>query len=223
MSDKRTTANGDNASAGQPADRTDKCLDEFQIAEYQNIANAHFSMVTSISHFFQYYLIIAALPVSAAAVLFRLAPASASGDLMPDSYRPAITGVFTVIALVGFLVMIYVVNLRLDALLYARTVNGVRGYFWDKFDVSPEVERVLRALPRKIDTPGYWETRYFLPVVMAFGLVDSGYLLLGWFLFPNIRGSMWLVLVGACAALFLALHVLVYHSLCRFREKKYLR
>jgi len=39
--------------------------------------------------------------------------------------------IFICIAVVGFLVMIYIANLRMDAILYARTVNGIRKYFFD--------------------------------------------------------------------------------------------
>lgn len=41
-------------------------FEDFLLAEYQRIAEAHFSTVSAISQFFQYFIVIAGAPISAA-------------------------------------------------------------------------------------------------------------------------------------------------------------
>ena len=104
-----------------------------------------------------------------------------------DSLRASDVGqcagvVVGLIAVVGLLIMAYLVNLRLDALQYARVVNGVRGYFYGRSGLSVQRELGIRALPRSIHRPRLWEFRYFLAVVSAFGILDSIYLWIAFFL-----------------------------------------
>jgi len=124
-------------------------LDSFQkylLAEYQNIAEAHFRTIAAISSFFQYYITIMALPIALMSVL-------ASLSIKEEFLRvvsflvPLLSIVSLVIAIIGFFVLAYIINLRMDAILYARTVNAIRRYFYNSVDIDITTKLKTRVLP----------------------------------------------------------------------------
>ena len=105
---------------------------EFLLAEYDNIAEAHHNTVKAISEFFRHYILIMSLPVTAP-VLFLKPSENAAIDIEHVFLdRPEVVPLFTgFVTLIGLTVLGYVSNLRCDALLYARAVNVIRRYFSD--------------------------------------------------------------------------------------------
>jgi uncharacterized HAD superfamily protein len=196
---------------------------KFLLKEYDNIAAAHFNTVDTIATFFKHYLLIVSLPLPLFAVVFMLANNGAMSGV-PALMKLAVAGMASVIALVGLCVMGYIVNLRFDAILYARTVNGIRGYFSHRSGLQVEDERHFRVLPRSIHIPSYFELRYFLFVVLTFALLDCAYMLAGclWYADPvhhGWSGCLWVVLV---VFVFGILHVCLYLYLACHRETGYL-
>jgi hypothetical protein len=109
------------AVAGACTERPES-FEKFLLAEYDHVSQAHFTTVGSISHFFQYYVLIASLPISVAMALAKIE--GLPGFLSANSLAIAIF--MSAVAGVGFTVMGYITNLRADAVLYARTINGLR-------------------------------------------------------------------------------------------------
>src|SRR4051812_24925950 len=111
----------------------DKQFNKFQIEEYKNISNSHFESVKQVSLFFRYYLLVLAAPV----FIFTLIADKDRGlkpyleNELPDVVYNIVCIYFVIIGIVGFLLLLYVINLRHDAVLYARTVNRVRRYFYE--------------------------------------------------------------------------------------------
>ncbi len=118
---------------------------KYFLAEYQYIAEAHFKTIEAISSFFRYYLIIMSLPFTLYAVIMGLSP-----EIGAIIYvLTALTGsISLIIALVGLFVTLYIVNLRFDAILYARTVNGIRKHFYDQADIDLNLKTRMRTLPQ---------------------------------------------------------------------------
>ena len=56
---------------------------------------------------------------------------------------------------------VYVINLRCDAVLYARTINGIRNYFYETKKLDIESENRYRVLIKRTQTPRYFEPTYF--------------------------------------------------------------
>lgn len=145
--------------------------EKFLISEYDNIAKAHFNTVNSISSFFKHYLLILSLPLPLLAAIMSLSKTN------PFSNVPiALPFIATTIALTGLFVVGYVINLRHDAILYARTINGLRSYFTEVSGLTYREESRIRVLPRSSSMPKYFEFEYFLFVVAAFAILDSAYL-----------------------------------------------
>jgi len=207
-----------------------KNFDDFQLKEYERIVEAHFKTADAISSFFRYYLVIMALPATAAVLL------SGHDEIQsivhfPSALSETLLGlVLLVVACIGYCLMLYLSNLRMDGLLYARTVNGIRKYFYDSSDAPIAKKQRMRILPQTPHTPTYLELRYFGPVVLAFLLLDTSYFVAGFLLvgyrttedFIDITGPFpWEILTASF--LFSALHVVSYRSLAKHREHTYLQ
>jgi len=207
-------------------------FEDYMLKEYENIAEAHFTTIEAISSFFRYYLLIMGVPFTIFAVIIGLSPQM--GQIVYPLL--ALTAVISVvISIVGYFVTLYIVNLRMDVVLYARTVNGIRKHFYDeaKLDIGSKLR--LRVLPQTPTLPGYFEF-YFLPVVISFAIFNSIYLLIGASIFsaPQISQItsftaisrlptiipywIWLLAIS-----FFAFHIGSYLWIARRRELTYLR
>src|SRR5438270_13853062 len=97
------------------AERKTKKYEDFLLAEYGSITQAYFNTTTTIATFFRNYLVIVGLPIPIFA--FLLTQLSRGGNLptIPEDLSPFIPGFACMIGVLGLFVMLYVVNLRLDA------------------------------------------------------------------------------------------------------------
>jgi uncharacterized HAD superfamily protein len=201
--------------------RNIRTYERFLASEYDNIASAHFNTVNSISSFFKHYLLILSLPLPLLAAIISLSKTN------PFSNVPfALPFIATTIALTGLLVVGYVINLRHDAILYARTINGLRAYYANTSGLTYVEESRVRVLPRSRHVPRYLEDTYFLFVVAAFALLDSAYFAGGWEWYFGQRNwplAESIVLTLSMTIALLVLHFLLYLSLSQYRENSYLR
>jgi len=206
----------------------------FLITEYDNLAQAHFKMVETISEFFKHYLTVISIPLALIILVLNLDLLSVPAASSSTVASPVVFILLLAVALVGLMMFLYVLNLRMDALLYARAINGIRKHFYDIGSATPFSTRVrMRVLPQSPQIPNYREFRYFGPVVVAFAILDSFYFLLalGWL---SSRGdyvagvaenpvslSAWWVWLGM--ALFILAHYAGYRYVTSYRESSYLR
>lgn len=84
-----------------------------------------------------------------------------------------------IISLLGYGMLGWVIVLRMDGVLYARTVNGVRKYFYNK--INKDFERIIKTkvLPYATTRPPYYEPRFFFPVVFCFIIINTAYFVFG--------------------------------------------
>ena len=214
--------NADPTEEGRPA------FEEFLKAEYDNIAKAHFSTGDTIAKFFQFYLLIIAIPVTAAGILAQFrTPNQPVEQLMK---MPAFIGLTFAISWIGLCMLIYLLNLRLEALHYARAVNGIRKYFYKRLGMEIQDELAMRALPRSLGQPRYREFRSFGFVVLAFAILDSLYFsVFVWAslsyagAFGGSPGTRGLYVTTICTLSFFGLHFLAYLWLIHYYASRYLR
>lgn len=210
-------------------------FEEFQREEYGKIAEAHFKTIESISAFFRYYLILMALPLTLVGAFVTVAArATVQAGVLEQLMRSAKSSVglvFIVIGVLGFFIMLYVVHLRFDALLYARTVNAIRKFFYDKADEGFLQKARMRTLPQTAFAPPYYEKAIFTPVVIVFAIFNTLYLYLGW-IFVVDRGAAFLpgeavfnppIDLLLVSAVFFATHIVAYRRDADNRETQYLR
>lgn len=200
---------------------------EYLRTEYQHIAEAHFRTMEAISSFFRYYLLIMSLPITLLALSIGI---SSQSDRILEAIfglGPLLSAILIVISGVGFCVLIYIMNLRMDAVLYARTINSIRKDFYDAPAMDINRKLRMRILPQTPSQPSYLERAYFLPVVLSFALFDTFYLFCGLAIagggiateitFQSIIWWAWL------APIFIGIHCLVYWLYARHREHSYLK
>jgi hypothetical protein len=169
----------------QASDKPEKTsFQDYLLAEYQYLAQAHFNTINTISEFFKQYILIVSLPISVAVVFLKPADLKTSGILDYLQSHPSIPSILLfLIFAVGLGVLGYVVNLRFDALLYARSVNGIRKSFYEASGLKIEDQLRLRVLPVSTRLPKYVEPFFFLFVVLTFAIVDTAYFYLGLYIY----------------------------------------
>jgi len=218
-------------------------FEAFLLSEYQNIAQAHFKSIETISTFFRYYLLIMSIPISAIAILSQVSSTKIGLSTIISKYNIFISIVLFCISFIGLGIFSYVTNLRLDAILYARVVNGIRKYFYDGSDIDINLKIRMRALPQSPYLPLYYEKSLFLPVVFVFALMNSLYffIALGVLVFEKLKNSQAFaysngnildkcfslildnLMIVILSAFFLLAHFFIYHYLSRHREAGYLK
>lgn len=201
-------------------------------AEYNNIAEAHFRTNEAISSFFRYYLLIMSAPITVLAIFVSWTrDLKVTFDVI-QGLSPLVFAILMVISFVGFGVMLYILNLRMDAILYARTVNAIRKRYYDKSGIDLGSSIRIRVLPQSQAVPKYFEWRYFVPVIFVFAFFDTLYLVLGigilFLSFEEATGTIgiisnmpWAAWFGP--AVFLLGHFVLYANYARYREHTYLR
>jgi uncharacterized HAD superfamily protein len=193
-------------------------FEKYLLSEYSNIAQAHFKSIETISTFFRYYLLIMSIPISAIAVFFQIAPDKKEISSIVLQYKLPISIVLFCISLVGLGVFCYITNLRMDTILYAKTVNGIRKYFYDRSDIDIGLKLQMRVLPQSPQLPPYCEKSYFLPVVFVFGIMNTLYLSIGCYMIIK----SYPVLVGVTTIFFLC-HFPIYYWYAYHRETAYFK
>jgi len=203
---------------------------EYLLTEYSNIAEAHFKTIDTISTFFRNYLVIVSIPISLIAILASVFAGSEAVQAI-FSIRVPLSIILLAVALAGIGVLLYIVNLRMDAILYARTINGIRKYFYDVSGEDINLRLRTRVLPQSPHLPAYHEKMYFYPVVFSFGVFNTLYFLFALVGF-TLKGELsqigsimpsvplWAWPIGFA---FLAGHFGLYYGYARYRERAYLR
>lgn len=222
------------------SDSKTNSYEDFLLAEYDNVAQAHFKSIETISNFFRYYLLLMSVPVTIAGILYRVGMGDYSLARMATPNQPLLPMALLVVSLVGLGVFAYVINLRLDVVLYARSVNAIRKHFYDKEETYTDLKLRFRVLPQSPSLPAYTEKSFFWPVVFVFAVLNSGYLLLallvssadidkiieslGRLFRSPIIGNIppWSV-IGGVVIMFFIFHFFVYLWYARHRETAYLR
>lgn len=193
-------------------------FEKFLSDEYTNIATAHFKSIDTISSFFRYYLLIMSIPLSVLVIILQ----NVSKPEIFSEYKLYVAIIFICISFVGLGVLCYIINLRMDAILYARTVNGIRKYFYDNANIYINLKNRLRVLPQSPQLPLYWEKSYFFPVVIVFGIINSIYFGIG------ISGEYWIsslpqIFANITTFVFFILHFFIYKCYSDSRELFYLK
>lgn len=203
-------------------------FDRYLLSEYEHIAEAHFKVNDTVTAFFRYYLLIMSLPISIIAALIAVGSNDSFLAGFLEAYVPLVAIVFLVIGCAGFGVLVYLINLRMDGLLYARTVNAIRRHFFDNVPIDIYTRYHKRVLPQTPYQPQYFELRYFFPVVVTMALFNTLYIFFAAAIFGglsiqdislcNVPWVAWLAL-----SLSLFVHPFVYWRTSLHRERTYLK
>lgn len=202
----------------------DNAYKDFLLKEYSNIAQAHFKSIESISNFFRYYILIMTIPISALGLAYQITANEAkAGNVFQSDLL--IQCLFLGISFVGVGIFCYVVNLRLDVVLYARVVNSIRKYFYNSIDMDIKLKIHYSVLPQSPSLPLYLEKSYFFPVVFAFATVNSFYFFIGIQIF-NIDSNSSFDIISyefLFVLIFCIFHLIIYFIYANSAENRLLR
>lgn len=210
---------------------------EFQKLEYEKIADAHFKALEGISFFFRYYLLVMSVPLSILAVLFGVAGRGADFEKAAVSLLGLASIFLIVVGIVGFCMMMYIINIKMDVVLYSRVVNSIRKFFYDEHDADHSNKLLMRQLPQSAFFPSYRDMPFGF-VILVFALFDVLYLSVGVHLFvatqikgatavhdlsPEIYSRTTATVFGIIILLVLVAHFIAYQVFASHREFSYLR
>lgn len=196
-------------------------FESFLLAEYDHIADAHFETGKQVSKFFNYYLLI----LAASVVIVSLIQNQKLNSIVnpgPEKDILLLHGliviILAIICVVGFFLCWIVIELQHDSILYARTVNGIRRYFYSTANLTENEERSVRVLPKNIDQPDFYSKRHLGIVVTTFAIVNSAFAAAALFIFS--RGSLSFCMT-LLVILFFGSHYVVQYFLSHYRTSKY--
>ena len=154
-------------------------FDAFAMADLDGLYKQHEAMWTIYNESLKILVTLTSLPFLAAALFVR------EGKEVPSLAQilPALRPALLLTPILDIFMVLVVLNHRLSVLLYARTINGFRGLYLDKFQVEKPRFKEHVHLPTKSDRPPFYE--FFGPmgaIVHGIGLVCGSYLgLLLWY------------------------------------------
>ena len=194
---------------------------DFLLSEYDHIADAHFETGKQVSTFFNYYLLILAAPVIIVTLTQNKNLQNLLNPIKQDEYfllHWVAFGILLVIAIFGFCLSWIVMELQHDAILYARTVNGIRNYFYKQQAFTVQDEKRIRVLPRDVNKPDFYSYRHLGVIVFAFAFVNSVFLFASLVVFSKGVIERWTWVVPL---LFLLSHFLLHRILSWKKTKTY--
>ena len=102
----------------------------FQLREYDNISQAYFKTNEVLATFYRYFLLIIAIPITTVGLaLLNFSDAEIKQDGRTLAFF--IFGVSAILlSVIGAAVIIYIEKLRLNSVVYARSVNSIKDYFF---------------------------------------------------------------------------------------------
>ena len=115
-----------------------KDASEFMLEEYDRISSAYFGLRDQVNQWFKAYITLVALPVTVLTAVLKLDKEGPMVSLLalPDT----VSGLLLLVAVLGFFIVLSIVAMRMEMILYARTINGVRRYF-GVLDQTPSIRR----------------------------------------------------------------------------------
>jgi uncharacterized HAD superfamily protein len=215
---------------------TNEYFNKFQLEEYRNISNSHFESIKQVSLFFRYYLILIAAPV----LILTVISENGNGlkSFFNNDYEKIFYNIsllyFSCISIIGFCIYLYVINLRQDAILYAKTVNKVRRYFYQNSDINIREYQQYLELPIISTQPKYSQKTFFIPLILVFTIINGALLSCGLYVksISSAYFGTWSIsfdlpltnsLIFIIFTLYAVLHIAMYFYLGYRREQRYLK
>jgi hypothetical protein len=205
-------------AAGSPPPSKDSS--DFMLEEYSQIAQSFFSLYAQLNQILQTYLGVMAAGAAAFTFLLQVLPklypgAGSASDLT------LLGALLAFLGLLGIMAFFALIGIRLEMLLYARTINRVRAYFEDRNGAALHEYLVL---PTSYSKPPYYEgsDRYFFWVTLLVGTINSVVISAGILLVSTYPiNGYWLggFLVGVLAGV--VLHWRAYRWFAQRNEKHF--
>jgi hypothetical protein len=196
-----------------------KDASDFMIQEYDQIASAYFGLRDQVNDWFKAYLSLIGLPITVLVAVLKLAEEQLPISIaqLPD----VVASLLILVAGLGFFVALSIVAMRMEMILYARTINGIRRYFADLDQKcksqTPELDlAAYLILPTSDSMPPFFESwRAMFWQVVIIGFIDGAILTVAVQSLLRV-GWLWSVVIGVVYGL---VHLGVYRWMAWRRER----
>lgn len=191
---------------------------QFLLAELDVVANAFFSNTNTITAFFRHYLLVVSLPITIALAVSKIGNESETTYAFFQGIACYLALGSFAVTLIGYSVIGYLFALRAECVLYARTANGIRRYFYSLDILTEEEAQAIRVLPINTSIPKYFEPFGFGFAIYAIAIINMIYGTVSARLFLytfSIEGLFLYVVMVAAACFFLLSSIALYQYLAR--------
>ena len=180
-------------------------LRKFYEKEYDTLSNAHFQASQRITTFFQYVLIILTTPIT------LIGLNNGTTQILIDQL--AMTIICIAISLVGFLIAMYLGQLRTEVLMYARCINAIRKLFYNEDKIEPIMYNEYSIISTQKRKPKYWDGEQFIFILFSLAILNTIYI--AYALYNEEISSKWIL---ATSLVYFCCHFLLYYLLTRHSE-----
>lgn len=188
---------------------------DFLLKEYELVAKAYFDSRDITTRWFKYYLLIIAAPLSFIAVTYN----GKYAEFNIFKMGPSLGFIILFIGLFCILFFKAILYIGLDAVLYARTVNGIRKVFLENDNNGFNYAK-YRVLPIDIKLPEMYKySGHLFTLITCMALMNSIYVFLGLIQFKC--HVIYYVFCFIVSFLIFCLHFKLYKSTCKWKEKTY--
>jgi hypothetical protein len=125
-----------------------------------------------------------------------------------------LSGILLTLAILGLFFYWFAITLKYEAVLYARTVNGIRKYFYEKLN-NPDIELKIKALPTDTKKPKY--SSIANPLLIIIAIVNTTYMILA-FHYLNLFDHCY---VYGLLLIFLITHIVINILVTKNQIKAY--
>jgi hypothetical protein len=198
-----------------------KDASDFMIQEYDRISTAYFGLRDQVNEWFKIYVTLIGLPLTVLAAVTNISAGSTNTNL--SSIPTIVSSLLAVVSLLGVFVTFSIISMRMEMILYARTINGIRRFFadLDKLTISrtqpSELAKYL-ILPTSDKQPPFYEAgRAMFYQVMKIGIMDG---LISLVSIQNLFqiGWIWSIIAGFGIAY---IHMFIYKRMADKREAEW--
>lgn len=182
------------------------------VTEYDRISTAYFGLQNQVNEWFKSYLTVIGFPVTILIAILRLVPSE--NEITFTSLPNILAGLLLIIALLGLFITISIISMRMEMIMYARTINLVRRYF----AVNNEKLLDYLSLPKTDTKPGFYEKKDSLIWQISIMAIIDGALISIVVVNLTRANQVLSMLIGF---VFCLLHWLIYRCIAYRRTKKW--
>jgi len=185
----------------------------YMMQEHKLLYETYEHLYTILYQFLRFYFGIIAVPVS---LFLAFLKDTQLKDISLDNLPTLITGILSLLSVIGFIFLVIIVNLRFRMIFYAKSTNRSRKYFTDR-GYSINLKDYLK-LPITDEEPKYYEgiTHHFPCIVILMAFLNS---ILFWVPLLNILKNL-LIATIAIIIVFIAQYFL-YMWVAKGKDKTY--
>lgn len=185
---------------------------DFMITEYERISTAYFGLRDQVNEWFKAYLSVIGLPLTILAAVLKFS--SDDEQISITSIPSIVSWLLVIVAFLGLFVTLSIISMRMEMILYARTINIVRRYFAEKEKGLPK----YLVLPKTDEKPPFYEGgKTIFWQVLLMGILNGAILGIA---IINITFANWINIPIICTIITL-LHWSIYFLTARKNENNW--